>query len=294
FSPLAFNEQEAYQFLKETPLYEENGVICRIPNFWKKENKASVKITVGAKEPSKLGIDALLSSKPEMYLGSQRYSKAEIETLLQQNEGLAFIKGKWIEINHEKLQKLLQTFEAQQDKDWTFFDSLRQAETTNKTNTQTSVEVTNGQWLARIFKEMTTPQKIRQAKPKTTFKATLRPYQSVGFNWLKSMQKRSLGALLADDMGLGKTVQILALLDYLRKDKTRSLLVIPASLLENWKKEATRFTPNLQLQILHGKEKDFKNSSADLLITTYGMVSRIPELAEENFDLLILDEAQAI
>src|SRR5699024_6487532 len=110
FSPLAFNEQEAYQFLKETPLYEENGVICRIPNFWKKENKASVKITVGAKEPSKLGIDALLSSKPEMYLGSQRYSKAEIETLLQQNEGLAFIKGKWIEINHEKLQKLLQTF----------------------------------------------------------------------------------------------------------------------------------------------------------------------------------------
>ncbi|MEL5940343.1 DEAD/DEAH box helicase, partial [Tetragenococcus halophilus] len=101
-------------------------------------------------------------------------------------------------------------------------------------------------------------------------------------------------ALLADDMGLGKTVQILALLDALKNQDTRALLIIPASLIENWRKEAARFAPNLNVQILHGKQTDMQDATADLFITTYGMVSKITALYEKTFDLLILDEAQAI
>ncbi|MFL2134432.1 DEAD/DEAH box helicase [Desemzia sp. FAM 23990] len=293
FSPLRFNEDEAYQFLKETALYEEQGVICRIPDFWKKERKTTIKVTIGDTKPSRVGMDALLAGRPEIYLGEDRYSKAEIEALLQQNEGLAFLKGKWVEINHQKLQQLLTTYDTKENSEWTLFDALRQQQISEEEE-QSLIETTNGQWLQTVFQQMTTPTQIQQEQPAKSFQADLRPYQLVGYNWLNFMQEQTFGALLADDMGLGKTVQILALLDSLRQENKRTLLVIPASLLENWKKEAARFAPHLRIQVLHGKNNFIQDAEADLLITTYGMVARIEALKEERFDLLILDEAQAI
>ncbi|WP_407103226.1 DEAD/DEAH box helicase [Desemzia sp. FAM 24101] len=293
FSPLRFNEDEAYQFLKETALYEEQGVICRIPDFWKKERKTTIKVTIGDTKPSRVGMDALLAGRPEIYLGEDRYSRAEIEALLQQNEGLAFLKGKWVEINHQKLQQLLTTYDTKENSEWTLFDALRQQQISEEEE-QSLIETTNGQWLQTVFQQMTTPTQIQQEQPAKSFQADLRPYQLVGYNWLNFMQEQTFGALLADDMGLGKTVQILALLDSLRQENKRTLLVIPASLLENWKKEAARFAPKLQIQILHGKNTLIQDAEADLLITTYGMVARMEALKEERFDLLILDEAQAI
>lgn len=293
FSPLRFNEDEAYQFLKETALYEEQGVICRIPDFWKKERKTTIKVTIGDTKPSRVGMDALLAGRPEIYLGEDRYSRAEIEALLQQNEGLAFLKGKWVEINHQKLQQLLTTYDTKENSEWTLFDALRQQQISEEEE-QSLIETTNGQWLQTVFQQMTTPTQIQQEQPAKSFQADLRPYQLVGYNWLNFMQEQTFGALLADDMGLGKTVQILALLDSLRQENKRTLLVIPASLLENWKKEAARFAPHLRIQVLHGKNNFIQDAEADLLITTYGMVARMEALKEERFDLLILDEAQAI
>lgn len=294
FSPLRFNENEAYQFLKETPLYEEQGVICRIPDFWKKERKTTIKVTIGDTKPSSIGMEALLAGKPEIYLGEDRYSKAEIEALLQQNEGLAFLKGKWVEINHEKLQQLLMTYDTKENSEWTLFDALRQQQLSDAEENDSLIETTNGQWLQTVFQQMTTPTQIKQEQPLPSFQADLRPYQLVGYNWLNFMQAQTFGALLADDMGLGKTVQILALLDSLRQENKRTLLVIPASLLENWKKEAARFAPNLRIQVLHGKDTMIQDVETDLFITTYGMAARIEALKEIAFDLLILDEAQAI
>lgn len=294
FSPLRFNEQEAYQFLKETPLYEANGVICRIPNFWKKTQKNTIKVTIGDKKPSLVGIDALLTGRPEIYLGEEKYSKAEIEALLQQSEGLAFLKGKWVEINHEKLEQLLEAYETTQESEWSIFEVLRQKQTQETDENHSLVETTNGEWLTEVFTQMMTPSKIEQSPVADSFQATLRPYQQTGYNWLKFMQSQMFGALLADDMGLGKTIQILALLDSLRPQKKRTLLIIPASLIENWKKEAANFAPKLTVRILHGKNIAFDKDEADLFITTYGMVAKIEALQEEIFDLLILDEAQAI
>lgn len=287
FSPLRFNEEEAYQFLTETALYEEQGVICRIPDFWKKERKTTIKVTIGDTKPSRVGMEALLASKPEIYLGEDLYSKAEIEALLQQNEGLAFLKGKWVEINHQKLQQLLTTYATKENRQWTLFDALRQQQVSDTQDNLSLIETMNGQWLQTMFQQMTTPTQIKQEPPATSFQADLRPYQLVGYNWLKFMQAQSFGALLADDMGLGKTIQVLALLDSLRYENRRTLLVIPASLLENWKKEAARFAPDLRIQVLHGKNTLIQDAEADLLITTYGMVARIEALKEEWFDGLI-------
>ncbi len=145
------------------------------------------------------------------------------------------------------------------------------------------------------------PESIRKAVLPKSFRATLRPYQSSGFTWLNYMDKLGFGACLADDMGLGKTVQVLAYLEKLRRTNkhAHALLVVPASLIGNWQKEAEKFAPALDFQILHGKTaaklgEEFRGSSAFLTITTYGMVTRIKELQETAWECVILDEAQAI
>ena len=115
------------------------------------------------------------------------------------------------------------------------------------------------------------------------------------------MDELGFGACLADDMGLGKTVQVLAYLEKLRKTKkaAKTLLIVPASLLGNWQKEVQKFAPQMDYTLLHGKstavlEQELAGHMAFLTITTYGMVSRIQALKDQEWDCLILDEAQAI
>src|SRR5207248_645671 len=137
----------------------------------------------------------------------------------------------------------------------------------------------------------------------------LRGYQRDGLGWLHFLHKFGLGGCLADDMGLGKTIQVLALLEarrVLRADASvaaadrpgPSLVVVPKSLVFNWKQEAARFTPNLRL-LDHtgtGRAKAGEHfDDYDVILTTYGTLRRDALLFREvRFDHCILDEAQAI
>lgn len=140
----------------------------------------------------------------------------------------------------------------------------------------------------------------KQAMPKT-LQATLRPYQTDGYNWLHFLGEYGLSGILADDMGLGKTVQALAYIQS-RKDKgaldAPVLIVMPTSLIANWQSEAAKFTPSLKILTLHGKDraKSFKHvKKYDLVLTTYPLLPRDKDdLCEMNWSLIILDEAQAI
>ncbi|MDE5757229.1 MAG: DEAD/DEAH box helicase, partial [Allobaculum sp.] len=121
-------------------------------------------------------------------------------------------------------------------------------------------------------------------------------------NWLHALSNQSFGALLADDMGLGKTIEVLAWLlkEHQRNSKKKALLIVPASLLGNWKKEIEQFTPELTFQIIHNQPsvKKFSDTPYEKLpflnITTYGMSIRLEHLQDHSWDFLILDEAQAI
>ena len=140
---------------------------------------------------------------------------------------------------------------------------------------------------------------------------TLRPYQHEGLSWLRLLTKLGLGACLADDMGLGKTIQVLALLlgenrDGAARPGVPSILVVPASLLGNWRDEASHSAPSLKLRFLHPAETDRQTLAAieaapathladtDLVVTTYAMLVRQSWLAEVSWRLVILDEAQAV
>ncbi len=310
FSPLKFTAEDAYTFLKEIPLYEECKIMCRIPGWWKRKNNAiKLTITIGDKTPSKVGLDALLSYEPSMSLGDQNLSEEEIKELLLKTSGLSFIKGKWVEVDHDKLKATLEAYEQAKRKAGsgalTLADALRMSVTSkideslginlNLNDKTTDVQISNGQWLNEIRYKLQNPQEMNNISAGKNFLGTLRHYQQTGLDWMVAMKTLGFGALLADDMGLGKTVQILALLEYFRtKGPFRTLLIIPASLIGNWEKEIVKFAPKLTYSILHAKNTSFNFEENDLIITTYGMATRIESLKEHKWDLLIIDEAQAV
>lgn len=127
-------------------------------------------------------------------------------------------------------------------------------------------------------------------------RAQLRPYQQEGFEWLATRAAIGLGCCLADEMGLGKTLQVLCLLQA-RVEHGASLILAPLSLLNNWAQEAAKFTPELRVRVFKPTEKKRRGSKAsdyDVLIASYGQLLAKPQDFERDWNLLVLDEAQAI
>lgn len=301
FHPLRLTDMEAYDFLKSVEDIEKAGILCRIPNWWRKRMSAlSVSIQLGEKKASMLGFDTLVSVQPKLMADGVELTGEDIKKLLAQTEGLAFLKGKWIEVDHDRLKKLLDEMEQMPDK-ISLMDALRMELGTDKAKADVGALVSNGKWLAELLRSLRRPDTIKKRTVPKGFQATLRSYQQSGYTWLNYMDELGFGACLADDMGLGKTVQVLAYLEKLRKTRkdARTLLIVPASLLGNWEKEVQKFAPGMDYALLHGKsmavlERQLAEDMVFLTITTYGMASRIQALRNQKWDCLILDEAQAI
>jgi SNF2 family DNA or RNA helicase len=311
FHPIGLSTREAYTFLKEIPVYEESGILCRMPNWWKnKSDSLKLAVSVGNKNPSRVNLEALVDFDAELLLGGEAIDVVQLKKLLSEAEGLAFIKGKWVEVNHEKLKVLLKAYEQAQKmvnkNELSIVEALRfklnAEKVMNVPKDIFELEVTNGEWLNSIVNKLTHPDKIEPVNCGEDFHAKLRIYQELGLSWLHFMKSLGLGACLADDMGLGKTVQIIALLNYIRSKKAeKTLLVVPASLIGNWMNEIAKFAPLLKYYVIHSSEnKNLENGiesyveDYDLFITTYGMLSKFDWLENVTWDSLILDEAQAI
>ncbi len=131
-------------------------------------------------------------------------------------------------------------------------------------------------------------------------KATLRPYQQKGFEWLKLLAEVNAGACLADDMGLGKTLQTICFItDKLQQIKNGlALIVCPSSLIYNWQQEINQFAPHLRSYIHHGSARDHENISPvknDVCITSYGTLrSDVDFLAAIHFNIAVIDESHNI
>ncbi|MEZ4774424.1 MAG: DEAD/DEAH box helicase [Bacteroidia bacterium] len=154
---------------------------------------------------------------------------------------------------------------------------------------------------AKLFESIKQLDRVPEFAPPVHLNADLRNYQLQGYNWLMFMKNHSMGAILADDMGLGKTLQTLTLL---QKEKESgdalapSLIVLPTSLIHNWKNEAEKFTPQLRVHIHTGINRA-KNpemfSGFDIILTTYGIARQdIDILRGFPFHYVILDESQMI
>ncbi|TYR80536.1 helicase SNF2 [Priestia megaterium] len=164
----------------------------------------------------------------------------------------------------------------------------------NKANTKF------GKAFKKLVNHLKTPEDIDWEIPHS-LQASLRDYQYNGFQWFKSLSSYSLGGILADDMGLGKTLQSIS---YLLSEKQETdkidpfLIVVPASLIYNWKNELEKFAPELTVQTIVGspqERKEMLKSNADVWITSYPTLRQDADLYQNLvFHTLILDEAQSI
>ena len=301
FHPLRLTSKEAFSFLKDIEKIEQVGILCRIPNWWRKRNSMlSVQVQLGEKRPAMLGFDALVSLQPSLTVDGVSLTRQDIQDLLNQTEGLALLKGKWIEVNHEKLKKLLAAMEGIPE-NLSFREAMQLEMGNNRILPDVGAIVTNGEWLSGMLTKLKNPGRIRAVPVPKTLHASLRPYQKDGYNWLRYMNQLNFGACLADDMGLGKTLQVLTFLERMRKDapKARVLLIVPASLIGNWQNEKDKFAPDMTMHVLYGKSsaslsEELMEEKAFLTITTYGMAAKVERLKDVEWDCLILDEAQAI
>lgn len=128
-------------------------------------------------------------------------------------------------------------------------------------------------------------------------KAKLREYQEYGYKWLSYLIDNNLGGCLADDMGLGKTLQAISVLTRLHEKKgTKSLVIMPKSLIYNWESEIKKFSPKLKVGIYYGnfRNRDIIKKSG-VILTTYGTIRNDIEIIRDyDFDVVILDESQNI
>ncbi|MFZ1104936.1 MAG: DEAD/DEAH box helicase, partial [Hyphomicrobiaceae bacterium] len=324
YHPLRWSPSQATQFLKDVPALESAGVVVRMPASWRMNRPArpQVKATVGGKAPSELGLDALLDFQMEVTLDGEKLSKAEVRNLLAQSEGLVLIRGKWVEVDRDRLARTLEQFEAIERRasaeGLSFGEAMRLLAGARADGDGIAGPVAAewsqtvaGPWLAETLAGLRRPEGLARVDPGKALRATLRPYQQAGVQWLYLLTRLRLGACLADDMGLGKTIQVLSLLLVLKNEAAGDvkpgakpcLLVAPASLLANWSAEIARFAPSLKAVVAHPSEmpaEQLKSADAghigdaDLVIASYGSLARVPWLASTPWRLVILDEAQAI
>ena len=329
FHPLAWTPTEAFQFLKDIPLFEAAGVIIRVPDWWKakKPPRPQVSVTVGGKKTSNLGINSMLEFSVDLTLDGEQFTEKEIKSLLALTSGLALIRGKWVEIDRDQLKEVLdhwkQVEKATSKDGISFIEGMRllsgaqiDGEISESTRSHPMAEWTRieaSDALHKVLEQLRDPggKLINDVHPGNLLKATLRPYQQVGLKWLWVLNRLGLGACLADDMGLGKTIQIISLFLLIRREQNEqknlsqppNLLVVPASLLGNWKSEIERFAPVLRYRILHPSVQTGSLANAldeelisetDVVITTYGYLNRMPKLYEKTWNCLVIDEAQAI
>lgn len=175
--------------------------------------------------------------------------------------------------------------------------------------------IKGGNVLQEIVGKLLNKEFKRKLVPKA-LNVELRPYQKEGFKWINEITDLGFGGVLADDMGLGKTLQIIAFL--LSQKKSKSIVVVPTSVIYNWMDEFEKFAPSIRVGLVHGSKskrdkvlRDFKRGLGikieeenlkeksyekyDVLLTTYGTLKN-DEKAYENlsFDYCIIDEAQNI
>jgi hypothetical protein len=323
YHPLAWTPDSAYRFLQDIPVFEESGLVVRVPDWWKSNRppRPAVNVKIDARKGTTLDVEALLDFSVNVTLEGEPLTESELKRILQSVGGLVELKGKWVEVDRDKLVEALEHWkEVERDtreNGLSFYDGMRLLAGVPRKNDNFApaeqdrdwIGLTAGAALEEALRKLRSPESLNDAHPPGLL-AQLRHYQQTGVSWLRLATGLGLGACLADDMGLGKTVQVIGLLLDRKavraadeKDDTMpTLLVVPASLLANWKAELEKFAPSLSFLIAHPSEntagkrpiKENDLHGLDLLITTYGLLSRTEWLRRCDWQLVVLDEAQAI
>lgn len=319
FRACAFTPREAFRFLQEQQLYQQAGVQVRVFNIWKqKPLRPRLRISLNAPGGAKMNAASLLEFSVQAALGDTRLSYEELQNLLSADGELVQLRGEWVVADAAQIRQLLsqwkQAEKAAGQQGVSMIEGLRLLVGVPGGGdllpiADETVEYSCGKSLS----ELLNPSKVADTSlPELPFGlgGILRTYQQEGVCYMYRMLNMGAGVCLADDMGLGKTLQTLSLLALWKMNgvlkESPALLVVPATLIRNWQAEAARFTPGLRVGVLHPSAQSPQEQamlkrgdaemlkSYDMVLTTYGMLSRQAMLHCVEFSAVIADEAQAV
>ena len=315
---LALDAAGAHRFLRDAaPLLAQTGFGVLLPSWWDKRGaRVGLRLVAGSAaapgavaKPGGLNLDTLVDYRWELALGDERLTAEELEELARLKVPLVRLRGRWVELDPERLARGLAFLEQHADGAMPAADALAAGlglvEGPVPDLPVAGIDATG--WLGDLLSGQA-ERRLGPMRTPTGFRGELRPYQERGLAWLAFLGGLGLGACLADDMGLGKTIQLLALLVAERDGQVDeagrpgpTLLVCPMSVVGNWQREAERFAPGLAVHVHHGAERlggeelAHTAGEADLVLTTYGLAARDrAALAAVAWRRVVLDEAQNI
>lgn len=254
--------------------------------------RLSGKIGVESTGPNKrfVSLQSMLEFEWQVAIGNTVVSPQEFKKMVRKLKGIVKLNDEFVLIDQKEIEALLKKLENPPK--ITDNEVLRAGIVADYQGAKVVMDAKARELIRSLVEFDTVPC------PKE-LKATLRPYQQRGYEWLYKNAQLGFGSVLADDMGLGKTLQVISLLLKLKEEgrlaKKKALVVVPTTLLGNWQKEIQKFAPSLQAVIYHGPQRQLDTKTPDVIITSYGVVrSDVKILAKKQWSFLAIDEAQNI
>lgn len=281
---------------KQLPILKLLGIPLLLPKGLEDILRPHLTVSVTKKTASKiagasyLSLHDLLSFDWEIAIGDRHLSLKEFRALVKDGHGILKIRDQYVYFDEKEIQKILRSID--QAPRLTAQEALRTVLSEN----YNGVDITVHQAVQKMLAEL---HGVTSVPLPETLKATLRPYQLRGYEWLCKNARFGFGSLVADDMGLGKTVQVIAYLLKLKSENKLknhpALVVVPTSLLTNWQKEIDKFAPDLNVHIYHGSNRELTLKNKDVFMTSYGLLRRDHDKFNTfKWPVVIIDEAQNI
>ena len=326
---------EAYEFLHQgQDALRRIGYPVRVPEALagKRTRKPTLRLTIrpagqrgaargrgsgGGRGPhAGLGLDTLMDYRWRVEVGSHSWSLEEFRRLTRGRRRLVRAGNEWVEFDHDQVDRVLHELGRRRARSGgrppALRDALRErllagappARSLFDDEDLPAVSAIEGEnWVGELFAALeAAASELGEAPPPSGLRTELRPYQRVGYSWLRLLADHGLGGCLADDMGLGKTCQALAFLlgeQEAGRLARPYLLVCPNSIVANWRKEAERFAPSLRLHVRQGakrsrgEEFERRVAESDLVVCSFGITHRDFDLLDGvSWGGLIVDEAQ--
>ncbi len=251
-----------------------------------------------------LGLERIVAYDWQLSLGDEPLTPEEFEMLAHLKEPLVQLRGKWVDLRPDQVERALAFIRRHADGTMELGEALATALDPGTLDGLPVSGVEAAGWVDSLLSDLRQGARVELEAEPEGFVGQLRPYQRRGVDWLATLTRHGLGALLADDMGLGKTPTTIALLLLNRQagdEGGPTLVVSPTSVVGNWRHELERFAPSLRVHVHHGADRASAEELAaiaaehDVILSTYALLHRDePILTGVAWDGLVLDEAQNV